>query len=430
MIRAKFAALLLFVFSCFFVHAHSGKARYHVIIETDGTQDDQWAISLLLASKEVEVMGIYYSGDELSADLDTRKIRFMLREYHHEGIDIGTDEVFIRKVYAAEDESVTYICLASLMTFINSIIPDHELKEKTGQLIWFQHPELSKEEAESLIQSDIPVEIIAQSMGKQILYTEGFYSGIHSRYANFMENSIHNNTKNIIQESLLAIWISKPGLFEQKSASYELMINYLAHENQDSLQLIYRAMLKEKKPDYKIFSSMPVSREDYASDISPYIQTIIDTHGMNEWRAGVLSCELHGHIGIYAIIGVKMGLRAREYFNIGLDDLQITSDAGTTPPFSCLNDGLQVSTGSTLGHGLITAQETEHPSVSAQFSFKNQCIEIALRDEISRQMKQDIKRAVDTYGYLTEEYWKFIRSLAIKYWIEFNKNEIFEITKI
>ncbi len=46
-----------------------------------------------------------------------------------------------------------------------------------------------------------------------------------------------------------------------------------------------------------------------------------------------------------ATIGVKMGIRAREYFNIGVDDILVTTYAGHKPPVSCMNDGLQVGNG-------------------------------------------------------------------------------------
>ena len=49
-----------------------------------------------------------------------------------------------------------------------------------------------------------------------------------------------------------------------------------------------------------------------------------------------------------------MGIRAREYFNTGVDEFSAVSFAGSIPPLSCMNDGIQVSTGATPGHGLLT----------------------------------------------------------------------------
>jgi formylmethanofuran dehydrogenase subunit E len=51
--------------------------------------------------------------------------------------------------------------------------------------------------------------------------------------------------------------------------------------------------------------------------------------------------QFHEHLGIYSILGAKMGFRAREYFNVGIDELKIKSFVGSRPPVSCLNDGLE-----------------------------------------------------------------------------------------
>ena len=81
---------------------------------------------------------------------------------------------------------------------------------------------------------------------------------------------------------------------------------------------------------------------------------IITRHGLEEWKATVLTSELHRHLGTYSIVGAKMGLRARERFNVALDELRVESHAGLKPPLSCVNDGLQVATGASLGRGTIT----------------------------------------------------------------------------
>jgi pyrimidine-specific ribonucleoside hydrolase len=164
----------------------------------------------------------------------------------------------------------------------------------------------------------------------------------------------------------------------------------------------------------------------YAPDVAAVMQDIITRHGRSEWRAGTLTNELHGHLGIYAIIGVKMGIRAREYFNIGVDDIQVVTYAGLQPPVSCMNDGLQVSTGGTLGHGLISVASNEPISPEATFTFKNKTIRLKLKQTYAQQIRNDVEDAIRRYGNLTESYWEQIRTLAIKYWGEFDRHEMFE----
>ena len=82
--------------------------------------------------------------------------------------------------------------------------------------------------------------------------------------------------------------------------------------------------------------------------------------GKEEWRAVILTNEIHGHIGIYSTIGAKMGIYALELLSRlcnKAEELKVLSFAGSRPPISCFNDGLQISTGATLGHGAIESAE-------------------------------------------------------------------------
>jgi len=79
----------------------------------------------------------------------------------------------------------------------------------------------------------------------------------------------------------------------------------------------------------------------------------IGKFGLVEWKAISMTNEIHGHTGIYSIIGAKMGIRAMEYFNVGVNNLEeVTTFAGNNSPLSCFNDGVQISTGATIGQVL------------------------------------------------------------------------------
>lgn len=99
------------------------------------------------------------------------------------------------------------------------------------------------------------------------------------------------------------------------------------------------------------------------------------------------------------------------------------------PPVSCLNDGLQASTGATLGHGTITLGEGQ-VIPKAYFTFKDRTIELSVREDIRQRIKQDVGYGVQTYGYETPEYWAYIRELALGYWLELNRFEIFDIKEV
>ncbi|MBO4605175.1 MAG: formylmethanofuran dehydrogenase subunit E family protein [Bacteroidales bacterium] len=149
---------------------------------------------------------------------------------------------------------------------------------------------------------------------------------------------------------------------------------------------------------------------------------------MCEWRAVRLTNKIHGHIGIYSLIGVKMGIRALEEFRaLGLSDhVRIVSHAGLVPPVSCLNDGLQISTGATLGHGAISvAPDLAEPA--AEFTCAGKTLTITLKPEIAAQIRDDIARGVALYGH-SPKYWKYVEHLAKRYRFTLNRKEIFDIT--
>ena len=150
-------------------------------------------------------------------------------------------------------------------------------------------------------------------------------------------------------------------------------------------------------------------------------------YGIDEWTSGVLANELHRHLGTYAIIGVKMGIRAREYFNTGVDEFKAVSFAGSTPPLSCMNDGIQVSTGATPGHGLLTVRNDTVLRPAVDFTYLGRKIRISLKPEIAQKINSELKEINFIYGLDSNIYWELVRKNTIKYWRELDRHEIFVI---
>jgi len=179
--------------------------------------------------------------------------------------------------------------------------------------------------------------------------------------------------------------------------------------------------------DMVAFDKFPSDPLLFRADLRAAIPGIIGRYGMEEWRVSVLTSEIHQHLGIYSVVGAKMGLRAREYFGVGLDKLQILSHAGLHPPVSCLNDGLQVSTGATLGHGTISVAMERTALPEAEFIQEGRRILLRLKPEILKRIREDIARGVRQYGDLTPAYFDFVRGLSISYWMDLDRKNIFEI---
>ena len=271
----------------------------------------------------------------------------------------------------------------------------------------------------------------------------------NAEYLNYLKNSssiyakqiykVHHQTavSEKVNENHLTLWDDLIPL----SLSVNLFfiteqrgnLHYVTVDNSIPKTLIYESistlLASGISTNNRIFSSFPIDTTLYKKEFAEMLKPTIEKFGEIEWKAITMTNEIHGHTGIYSIIGAKMGVRACEYFNVGVNNLNVTTFSGNKPPLSCLNDGIQISTGATIGQGLITISDSLIQIPTVIFEFNNQKVKISLKSEISKQMQADIIFGVKTYG-MTEEYWKYIEVLAIKYWCNFDRHEIFDIERV
>lgn len=177
-----------------------------------------------------------------------------------------------------------------------------------------------------------------------------------------------------------------------------------------------------------VLKSFDISLEQYADDVQRIVGTCIERYGVREWKLAVMTNEIHGHLGIYSTLGVKMGLLAREWFEKkGMEGhLSVVSFAGKVPPVSCLNDGLQISTGATVGHGLIQISAETEKRAEALFTCGGKTIRLKLQPANEGQIQEDIRQGVRQFGS-SPAYWQYVRGLALRYWAEWDRNLIFEL---
>lgn len=76
--------------------------------------------------------------------------------------------------------------------------------------------------------------------------------------------------------------------------------------------------------------------------------------------------RFHGHLGPFLVLGLRIGsLATRMLHPKGIHEMSATIWIKQTPPQSCLLDGVQVSSGCTLGKGNIKVRNA--PSIRARF---------------------------------------------------------------
>jgi len=98
------------------------------------------------------------------------------------------------------------------------------------------------------------------------------------------------------------------------------------------------------------------------------LQFNIDTTLENIIKKAV---DFHGHLGPFLIIGVRMGLIGLRELELkeGAEKLHVTALLKYSVPFSCVLDGLQVTTGCTFGNQKLTLKNSS--SITAEFQLPN-----------------------------------------------------------
>lgn len=118
---------------------------------------------------------------------------------------------------------------------------------------------------------------------------------------------------------------------------------------------------------------------------SAMIKLTVERHNININELVESAVKLHGHAGPYLNLGIKMGLLALELLGAkGYFDLSTEVEVKNRTPFSCLIDGLQISTGCTLGKGNIKVKDEPGDNIRALFKTDHQALLVSLKPEVIR----------------------------------------------
>ncbi len=118
------------------------------------------------------------------------------------------------------------------------------------------------------------------------------------------------------------------------------------------------------------------------------------------------AAKFHGHLGPFLVVGVRMGQLALERLNLEpIRDqhgpLSVVVETGTKPPISCTVDGIQWSTGCTLGKGKIKVEDLGRPV--ARFNSGRHELRIQLKDWIFKKIEDTLKLQPLSFQDLNEE---------------------------
>ncbi|MCE5345021.1 MAG: FmdE family protein [Bacteroidales bacterium] len=425
------------------------KLKHDVIVDTDCNDSDLRAISILLSHPGINLKAVMLTKGKTDEKSGYKKIRELLHYFDADTIAIINDSekssvLSIRKILLSSKEELIILCLGPLTTTIQTIERNRDLHDKIEEVIWYNESvnplkgfnyEYDKASADLLINSGIKIDIISCPDNCCSIYGPDFVKKNRksdtklARYLRKTHALPAHTSKKSDNEELAAIYSGNHELFEiepfeaKKNVRHNKGCFNMAIENvmNDMVTGVYRT------GHFTAFYDFPVHPELYAYDVREILDSAIALYGIEEWKACVITDEFHGHLGVFSIVGAKMGIYAREFFGIGTDLLDINSYAGSEEPFSCMNDGLQVSTGATLGQGTIHLVNDYVAKPQAVFTYKNKSILISLKQEYLIELQKVIKEGIKNYGLQDEDYWNLIRQTSIKFWLEWDRKKIFDI---
>jgi len=352
----------------------------------------------------------------------------------------------------SSDESILYLCLGPLTNLAEALKLSAKIKDKISRVVYYGgHPDdpnpgwntrRDPDSARFVFDSGLKIYSMSLPREKLLQFDQKLHKqieGLDTAAARLVAG-IHRSSlvRNLLSEGHFYVWdempvifLNRPSLFKfSSSAGHDHVMTLATFETEDVrdayLKLLRHAGdLHLSARHSVVFKAFPDEPAFFRKDVSPHVKKIIEKYGLEEWKACLLTNEFHRHLGIFSLIGAKMGIRAREILEAPFDTLEVVSLAGNSPPLSCMNDGLQVSTGASLGRGTIKISDGS-PQPAAIFIYKNQELTLRIKKELLNRIRADIKVALKEFGGLNAEYFAHIRKLSIDYWIELDRRKIFD----
>lgn len=461
--------ILLLVFAPIDDASAHQRAKYNVVIDTDCGMDDFRALTYFMASRDFNIDAVQSVGAVLDAETSSQCLASLLGELHHEGILLGkglnaknfkkncspaidfwknrvdfTIKPRADAVYTAITNSrkpVIYVAMGSLTNLADLVDKHPELASKISYVLWPSsikdgqpcgyNYQMDKSAYEKILASGLKLKVLDAG---RVFYPDDFLSllpEINTPYAQTFAKYYQGQTFTSVRfyDDLLPFYILYPELFSETASQN---ISVLTPKPDSYFDVIATRVLNSTETEKGvIITEMPKNKSLLSADVAPIAEQMIQKYGYTEYKLVLLTSEMHSHLGIYSIIGAKMGLRILEYLHVGLDEVTIVSNAGSEPPVSCLNDGLQIGAGTTLGYGAITISADKDVSPSVVVNYNGRKLLFKVKDEVKREIASDVMALIQKHGLESDVYWSEIRRLAIeKYWKEKSRFEIFEVEEM
>lgn len=476
-------AMILSVVLCR-ASATIAKDLHPLVIDTDCAFDDMRAIGILLSQPDIRIAGIVVTEGTLLPEEGTDRIRALLHGFSLDTVPVVCGKTYnrpgppwrnfnrsvswgmapsvskpapdavrwLQTILGSAGEKITYVCLGPLSTLESAVGGKPKLQAQLYRILWYNeivgsgagfNYTCDKPAADSVMIMKIRMDLISNLGDPMAILDPSVYDLSENSSTRLAAILSKTGSQPAVMESqnqhhlgmadeLVSLYYTNPELFDMMVLHPQVHIRYNREVDLQSVKEVFSDMIKGtyKRSANVVFSAFPDQREMFAYDVRKIMDSVISRYGPDEWKACVMTDEFHGHLGVFSIVGAKMGIKAREYFGVGPDVLAVISYAGTKPPYSCLNDGIQVSTGATIGQGLITVVTEPQTRPEAVFTFGGTSLRLKLKEEYLAVIERDIEEGILKFGLTDDGYWKMIRRSALEYWMEWDRDAIFDEAEI
>lgn len=117
------------------------------------------------------------------------------------------------------------------------------------------------------------------------------------------------------------------------------------------------------------------------------------THSISPELTSILekAADFHGHLGPFLVIGVRAGLVGLNRVGITKGDtLVVTASVPIRIPFSCILDGLQISTNCTIGNQRLSVRNSDEIQVTFERKGNGRKVVVALNRSTFSKLKSQL----------------------------------------
>ncbi len=466
------------------LHRLSADGGAPVLLDADWAADDARAAVLLLSDPQWEVVAVVATDGASPSGAGATNASRILRAFGEESVPVGQGRTRLEptppfrahalalawdavgpprvpaggfpdavdvvvRVLRESERRVLYVCLGPLTTLAEVLRSAPEIRPKIEAVLWFGAPpgegeadwnaRYDAEAVEQVRQAGLRVEAVRYPAGQVAPPVETAWvervqtaGGVGARVVGALHGTGrgwelvgHGHLR--FWDDLVALRVVEPSRFRAEPVAGQPGWWRVEPEPTMSVAELVRGLITEAPlRQTVVLSRFPADPAWLREDVRARAGALMERHGLEEWRAVVLTSELHRHLGTYSIVGAKMGLRARELLRAGLDELRVESHAGLRPPLSCVNDGLQVATGASLGRGTILVVDGSKAVCEAVFEAGDRRLRLRLRREWADRIAHELAALLARHGGLSPSYFAAVREAALKHWLEMDRRSAFE----